>query len=454
MGLIDQMREDWNRRARQDAYYYAAFGRQNQDDREFFASAADVVPTLERELVRLPEPPGAARRALEIGCGPGRLMLPMSRYFIEIHGVDISEEMAAVARQRLREIPHAHVHVTSGDGLEAFADGFFDFVYSYIVFQHIPDPDIVLRYLGEARRVLKNGGILCCQLRGAPPLPSEMRREAPTWTGCFFTGEQMVRFARENNFHLVALSGLETQYMWTTWLKPAPAGAVESASRPDLSRVTLKAVTAASGGEARAPARGPDAAVSLWIDGLPSRGHLGNLEAAFHHTRARGCYISPITESGGCQLNVRLPEGLSPGLTPVALYFEGRALGEPKTIEIAPPPPRAPRIVSVSDGLNIASKYRIEMGGVKVTVEDVERPEDVLFTVDGRPAEYLQFERKDPITSTFEFAFHLSRHTRLGTRTLAVRASGLDLTPVSIEIAGLRERHAAPKSGARQTQNG
>jgi hypothetical protein len=309
----------------------------------------------------------------------------------------------------------------------------------------------VLRYLGEARRVLKCGGILCCQLRGAPPLASEMKREAQTWTGCHFTGEQMIRFARENDFHLVALSGLETQYMWTTWLKPSPAAA--EVAGPDLARVTLKAVTASSGGETRVPVRGAGAAVSLWVDGLPRCGHLGNLEAAFHQTRARGCYISPITESGGCQMNVRMPEGVSPGPTPVALYFEDCAVGEPKTVEIAPAPPRSPRIVSVSDGLNIASKYRIEMGGVKVTVADVERPEEVSFTVDGRPAEYLQFERKDPITSTFEFAFHLSRHTRLGTRNLAVRASGLDLAPVPVEIAGLQELPAAPKTGAGQAQD-
>ena len=37
-----QMRSDWNERAREDAYYYVAFGRRGQDDDEFFATAADV----------------------------------------------------------------------------------------------------------------------------------------------------------------------------------------------------------------------------------------------------------------------------------------------------------------------------------------------------------------------------------------------------------------------------
>src|ERR1039458_7336986 len=140
MGVVERMREDWDGRAREDAFYYAGFGRRNQGQSEFFSSAAEVLGAITSELVRLPEAPAEARRALEIGCGPGRLMLPMSAHFGEIHGVDISAEMAAKAQEALRGVPHAHVHVTTGDGLGMFPDESFDFIYSYIVFQHIPDP--------------------------------------------------------------------------------------------------------------------------------------------------------------------------------------------------------------------------------------------------------------------------------------------------------------------------
>jgi SAM-dependent methyltransferase len=450
MDPIERMREDWDRWAREDAYYYAGFGRRNQDQREFFSSAAEVLHTLTRELVRLPE--AQSRRALEIGCGPGRLMLPMSAHFGEIHGVDISGEMAARARENLRGVPHAHVHVTPGDGLGMFAGEYFDFIYSYIVFQHIPDPMIVLNYLREARRTLKTGGVLCCQLRGAPPLHTEIERHESTWTGCFFTGERMAAFAREHDFHLVALSGLNTQYMWTTWLKPAPSGA------PDFSRTVLKAVTAAS---RVGPRVTPETAgswrdfFSLWIDGLPQSCHLGNLEVAFNQAHTRGCYLSPITKSGACQLNVRLPDGVRPGPAAVMLYCDGRALGEPVSIEVPPPPPRSPKVISVSDGVDIESKYRVVMGGVKVTIEDIDRPEEVSFTVDGRPVECGQFECKDPVTSTYEFAFLLSRKTRLGTRLLVVRASGRKFPPIPIEIAGLVRQALSPaNSQDRDQQHG
>ena len=431
MGIVEQMREDWDRRAREDANFYVAFGRQKQDDAEFLASAAEVVATLEQELVRLPPGAPECRRALEIGCGPGRLMLPMSRHFGEIHGVDISEEMAAMARRRLESVPQARVHVTSGADLAMLADEYFDFAYSYTVFQHIPDAAIVLNYLREARRVLKPGGILCCQLRGAPPLRSEMEREAATWTGCHFTGEEMAAFGRERDFHLVALTGLDTQYMWTTWLKPGTGSAGPGEPR-------LKAVTRASNGESCVPARGRDAVASLWIDGLPNGCHLGNLEVDFGGKRTRGCYLSPITETGGCQMNVRLPRDTGPGPVPVTLCGEDGAMGEAKSIEVLSPPPRDPKVLGVSDGINIASRFRIEMGGVKVTIEDVERPEEVSFTVAGRPAEFLQFECKDPTASIYEFAFHLSHKTRLGTQTLEVQVAGRPLPPIRVEIAGVR----------------
>src|SRR5687767_7937056 len=159
-----RMQADWNRRAREDAHYFVAFGRRNQTDDEFFATAHEQVIGLRREFPRLPPAAPRSRRALEIGCGPGRLLRPMSRYFGEIHGVDVSDEMVRLAREKLAYIPHAHVHHAPNSTLEAFADGSFDFVYSYAVFQHIPSREVVFGYLEEACRVLKPGGILRCQI--------------------------------------------------------------------------------------------------------------------------------------------------------------------------------------------------------------------------------------------------------------------------------------------------
>src|SRR5580698_9208198 len=143
MDVHERMRAEWNERAREDAHYFVAFGRRKQDDEEFFGTAADLVRELETELKRLPAGGVRQRRALEIGCGPGRLIRPMSRHFGEIHGIDVSDEMIANARRKLQGIPHAHVHHAGGSDLSLFADGYFDFVYSYAVFQHIPSAEVV-----------------------------------------------------------------------------------------------------------------------------------------------------------------------------------------------------------------------------------------------------------------------------------------------------------------------
>ena len=155
-----RMRDDWNARAREDAGYYVAFGRRDQDDAEFFATATQVINNLEKELKRVPAKERTHWKALEIGCGPGRLMRPMSRHFAEIHGIDVSDEMIARATENLRETPNAFAHVGDGSRLSQFEDASIDFIYSYAVFQHIPSRDVVLEYLGEIQRVLKPGGVL------------------------------------------------------------------------------------------------------------------------------------------------------------------------------------------------------------------------------------------------------------------------------------------------------
>ncbi len=153
MSFIDRMRAEWYQRAQQDAHFYVAFARQQQDEASFRASAAETMPALVQEFPRLAETDPARRKALEIGCGPGRLMAPMTEFFGEVHGVDISPEMIELARTRPAHLPGARLHVVSGADLAPLEDNTFDYVYSYTVFQHIPSRDAVMSYLREEHRV-------------------------------------------------------------------------------------------------------------------------------------------------------------------------------------------------------------------------------------------------------------------------------------------------------------
>jgi len=74
-------------------------------------------------------------RALDFGCGVGRLLVPLCERFAEVVGVDISTSMLDIARKNLGERPG----LSLVRGIENTPDPErgFDFVHSYIVMQHI-----------------------------------------------------------------------------------------------------------------------------------------------------------------------------------------------------------------------------------------------------------------------------------------------------------------------------
>src|SRR5712692_10477395 len=285
--LPQQMREEWNQRALEDAHYYVAFARRGQDEDEFFATAAEVVRGLEDELKRLPPGDRRSRRALEIGCGPGRLMRPMSWNFGEIHGVDVSDEMIRLANEKLVNVPNAFARVTEGTDLAGYEDDFFDFVYSYAVFQHIPSRDVVFSYLAEARRVLKVGGIMHCQINGLPPVA----KPYTTWEGVRIGAEEMAQFASAHDFQLLAVDGVDTQYMWIT-MRKQPGGWFNGlAANPPRAEARIRKIVNPYSGESFVPASGRYACMSLWIENLPADCDLNQMNIEMEGEQAAPIYI-------------------------------------------------------------------------------------------------------------------------------------------------------------------
>jgi SAM-dependent methyltransferase len=424
---LERMRADWNARAGEDAYYYVAFGRREQDDEEFFSSAADVVKNLVWELKRL----RAKEAALEIGCGPGRLMRPISRHFHEIHGVDVSDEMIRLARDRLRGTPNAYLHASSGADLAMFPNGKFDFVYSYAVFQHIPSRDVVLSYLREARRVLKPGGILRCQINGLPPTA----KQYDTWSGVRITPDEIRAFAREQDFQLLALEQIWTQYMWITCRK-MPAGWTNSlAGRLPESAAVLRNISNAQTGERVAPVSGPLAALSLWIQGLPEECDLNHLTVTADGLPCRVTFIGEPEADGVSQVNAMLPEGIRTGLVPIEILWLGRPVCSAGWVRTIPRGPAVPRVTAFSDGINLLSASRIVTGIVKVTIEDVTHADEFRATVDGLDVLNTDAFCVDPSYQRYEFNFHLPRNLSSGPHTVQVVLGRRALAPLPIEVA-------------------
>jgi SAM-dependent methyltransferase len=443
--VLDRMRADWNQRAGEDAYYYVAFGRREQDDEEFFSTGKEIVVALEMDLKRL----RGRDAALEIGCGPGRLMRPLSRHFGEIHGVDVSDEMIRMARERLRNTPNAHPHHSSGSDLALFPDGKFDYVYSYAVFQHIPSREVVLQYLREARRVLKTGGVLRCQINGLPP----HARQYDTWSGVRFSPAEIARFAAAEDFQLLALEQIWTQYMWITCRKrPAgwtaslarltdesvcpTGGAGVSACQPaETASAQIRSIGNAPTGEAVAPSAGLFASLAVFVQRLPEECDINHLTLTADGKACRLTYIGEPEADGAAQVNATLPEGLRTGIVPIELQWLGRPVCPAGWIRIVPPGPPTPRIMELTDAINLLSGNRIVTGLVKVTMREVARPEEFCATVSGRETGAPEYFCVDPIVQKFEFNFRLPEGLAKGPHEVRARLGRREFAPLTIEVA-------------------
>lgn len=428
---LDQMRDDWNRRAREDANYFVAFGRREQDDAEFFATAADVVRSLERELKRMPPGDKKGRCALEIGCGPGRLMRPMSRHFGEIHGVDVSDEMIRLAETRLDGLAQAHAHVTSGSDLALFASEMFDFVYSYAVFQHIPSRDVVFRYLEEARRVLKTGGLLRCQINGLP----QTARQYDTWSGVRISAREVADFARDHDFQLLALEGVSTQYMWTTLRKRPDGWKDRLARRVPQGQVRVQGISNSFNSEPAVPARGRFACPCLWISGLEEDWDLNNLQVEFEGVRSDPSYLGPLETGGLQQLNVLFPPGIRTGMVPLRVLSSGDPVSAPAAVRVIPPGPLVPRVISVTDGVDLLAATRIGSGYIKVILEEISSADGFQAAIEGRAVESIDAFCTDPLAPRFEVNFGIPAGVAPGPHLLEMSYGQRRFAPIPIEVA-------------------
>ena len=419
--VLDRMRADWNRRAEEDANYYVAFGRRQQDEAEFFATGADVMRNLELEMKRC----AARDAALEIGCGPGRLMRPISRHFREVHGVDVSDEMIRLARERLRDTPNAFPLHGTGSDLAQFGDDTFDFVYSYAVFQHIPSREVVFGYLREAWRVLKPGGILRCQLNGLPA----HARQYDTWSGVRIAPDEVREFAREQQFQLLALEQIWTQYMWVTCRKRGGEPAAPWAGVPAIHNAS-NALT----GDAAAPNAGGLAAFCLWVESLPDACDLNNTTLTADGRPCRLIYIGAAGANGVAQTTAELPEGLRSGLVPIEIFFEGRPICPPFWMRIIPSGPLVPRLTAVSDGVNLLSGNRIVTGLVKVAMEEVTDATAFRATVDGLDVLEVDSFCTDPVMQRWEFNFRLPA-VAPGPHVVSIALGRRLVATVPIEVA-------------------
>ena len=96
-------------------------------------------------------------RALDFGCGPGRLSQALGRHFNWVDGVDVSASMIEKANALNKMPEKVKYHLNLKEDLSAFSSENYDFIYSNISLHHIPAA-LQNSYISEFARVLKTGG--------------------------------------------------------------------------------------------------------------------------------------------------------------------------------------------------------------------------------------------------------------------------------------------------------
>lgn len=156
------MERDWDARAQHDAMRYIA-GKYRGE--AFFEDGTKQAHEFCSSFFRREGFQPQGKRMLDIGCGIGRMERGFSQMFGQVWGLDVSGEMISRARELNQALENVKFVKGNGQDLDVFPDEFFDFVFSYITFQHIPQKRMIFRHFGEIYRVLRPGGLFKVHLQ-------------------------------------------------------------------------------------------------------------------------------------------------------------------------------------------------------------------------------------------------------------------------------------------------
>lgn len=110
------------------------------DDRkeEFFRSGYQYVDRVLQTIREHIDPNYTIKIALDFGCGVGRVVVPLAELAEHVIGVDVSDSMLSEAKKNCEARSIRNVGFVKSDDKLSLLDGKFDFIHSFIVFQHIP----------------------------------------------------------------------------------------------------------------------------------------------------------------------------------------------------------------------------------------------------------------------------------------------------------------------------
>jgi SAM-dependent methyltransferase len=161
------MRRDWDERARRNAFLYIASWRKDWDEKSFFESGEQDYLRLVHPILQKLRFDPASKSMVELGCGAGRMTRSFAQRFQSVIAVDISAEMQARAKGYLPSFSNIRWILSNGETLSDIESASVDFVFSYLVLQHMPNKEVVFSSIREIMRILRPGGAFLFQFNGS-----------------------------------------------------------------------------------------------------------------------------------------------------------------------------------------------------------------------------------------------------------------------------------------------
>ena len=181
-GLLESQR-DWDELAGLDPLWAVLTAPEWRDGwnrlDEFFATGdREIGEVLERAASM--GRPRRTKRALDFGCGVGRLTRALAARFESCVGVDISLRMVDTASRLNADRPNCSFVVNTAPDLGLFESESFDFAYSSLALQHVPSPTAAARYITDLVRIVRPDGLVVFQVPARIPWPYrlQVRRHA------------------------------------------------------------------------------------------------------------------------------------------------------------------------------------------------------------------------------------------------------------------------------------
>lgn len=173
---LKELQKNWDEFGRVDPL--VSIFRPNQKGKqwapeEFFQLGREEVISLMGEIESLGFRLSRAR-ALDFGCGAGRITQALPPYFDEVYGVDIAPSMIDLAKGYNRYPDQCFYILNETDDLRLFPENHFSFIYSNITLQHM-EPRYIRDYLKEFLRILVPTGLLVFQLPSERKIKPENR---------------------------------------------------------------------------------------------------------------------------------------------------------------------------------------------------------------------------------------------------------------------------------------